>query len=67
MYTILSKREKSCLQLLLRGYTYQEMGKILYINDKTVATHIQSVKNKLGIRKRHEIFSYANDRRLIQL
>jgi len=61
----LSKRESSCLRLMLRGYTYQEMGEMLYINDKTVASHVQSLKHKLGIARRHEIFDYAKKKGLV--
>jgi two-component system invasion response regulator UvrY len=44
----LSPRELEVLQLLLQGYTPTDIAKQLGLNQKTVANHQSSIKQKLG-------------------
>ena len=62
---ILSKREKQCLALLKEGYTYQAIGLRLRLSERTVEHYLDSVKNKLGVDSRSELFLAAD--KLMQL
>jgi DNA-binding CsgD family transcriptional regulator len=55
----LSKREKECLVLLKLGYTYQAIGTQLMLAERTVEHYIDSVKNKLGLETRSELYIAA--------
>ncbi len=56
---LLSKREKDCVFYLLRGKTAKEISKYMNISFRTVETHIQNIKNKLGCESRSDIIEYA--------
>lgn len=55
----LSKREKQCLVLLRQGHTFQAIGAKLKLSARTVEHYIESVKNKLGVDTRSELFLAA--------
>ena len=56
----LSKREKECLLLLKEGNTFESTGEHLEISSRTVEQYINSVKNKLGVQARTELFHIAD-------
>lgn len=55
----LSKREKECLALLSKNRTYQEIGEELNLSTRTIEHYFVSVKNKLNISTRAELFLAA--------
>jgi DNA-binding NarL/FixJ family response regulator len=61
----LTPREREVLRLIARGYTYKELARRLTISPKTVETHVSAVLRKLQLSSRHELTTWANDRRLI--
>jgi DNA-binding NarL/FixJ family response regulator len=48
--SILSPREKEILQLIAEGYTSAEIGKLLFISEKTVEKHRTKLMEKLNVR-----------------
>lgn len=50
LYTNLSNRERQILQLMVEGHSIKEMANSLHISVKTVQTHQQNVRYKLGIK-----------------
>ncbi len=60
----LTARELEVLRHIARGYTYREIGDLLYISVKTVETHVSHVLRKLQLSNRHELTRWAVDRRL---
>jgi DNA-binding NarL/FixJ family response regulator len=55
----LTDRELAVLQLVVDGYTNQEIGLSLGISDKTVEKHLREVFTKLGVASRVEAAVYA--------
>ena len=55
----LSQRERDCLKLFSKGYTHQAIGKSLYLSSRTVEHYLESVKNKLGVTTRPELYLAA--------
>lgn len=51
----LSKREAECMFCLVKGYTAKEVAKELYISNRTVETHINNVKGKLGVLSKSQL------------
>ncbi len=49
----LTDRERDVLRLLAEGLTYGEIGKRLYISDRTVDAHLRSIYPKLEVHSRH--------------
>lgn len=48
----LTRRESETLDLIARGYTYQEVAKLMGVSVSTVQTHIKSIYSKLSVNSR---------------
>jgi LuxR family quorum-sensing system transcriptional regulator SolR len=55
--TIFSDRELDCIKYLLMGKTMREISEKLFISPRTVETHLENIKNKLGCNKKSEAIS----------
>lgn len=62
---ILSRREQQCLVLLREGHTYHSIGKTLGLSERTIEHYLESVKNKLNVETRADLFLIAE--KLVQL
>jgi DNA-binding NarL/FixJ family response regulator len=61
----LTPREREVLRLIARGYTYKEVAARLHLSVKTIETHVSAVLRKLQLSSRHELTTWAADRRLL--
>ena len=50
----LTDREQEVLRLLMKGFTFQEIGNLLGISAHTVTTHVKHIYEKLEVRSRAE-------------
>ncbi len=50
----LTEREREVLALLVKGFTFQEIGDLLGISAHTVTTHVKHIYRKLAVRSRGE-------------
>jgi DNA-binding NarL/FixJ family response regulator len=50
----LTRREREVLQSISQGYRDREIARRLYITEKTVQKHVQSILSKLGVHNRTE-------------
>ena len=50
----LTEREHEVLGLLVKGFTFQEIGELLGISAHTVTTHVKHIYGKLAVRSRAE-------------
>jgi DNA-binding NarL/FixJ family response regulator len=57
----LSPREAQVLRLLVQGHTNQEAADRLMVSVKTIETHRQRLKEKLGLKSRADLFRFAVD------
>jgi DNA-binding NarL/FixJ family response regulator len=55
----LTKREHEILDLMGRGLPHAEIARRLFISPKTVATHVEHILRKLGVRSRAEAVAVA--------
>lgn len=60
----LSPREREVAALIAQGLSNREIARTLLIGHRTVATHVQSVLNKLGVDRRSQIAAWAVSRGL---
>lgn len=51
---VLTEREHEVLALLVKGFTFQEIGELLAISAHTVTTHVKHIYGKLEVRSRAE-------------
>jgi DNA-binding NarL/FixJ family response regulator len=50
----LSAREREVLELIVKGFKYEEIAKLLEVSAATVATHAQHIYRKLAVNSRSE-------------
>jgi two-component system response regulator NreC len=62
----LTEREMDVVKQVAQGRTYKEIGRILHIGDKTVATYRERAAEKLGIKSRAELVRWALDHHLLE-
>lgn len=55
----LSPREKEILPLVAQGFDNRQIGKILFISEKTAKNYITSIRKKLELSNRTQIALYA--------
>ena len=58
----LTVREQEVLRALTKGSTNKEIGESLFISDKTVKTHLNSIFRKLNVTRRLQAILYAISR-----
>ncbi len=49
---MLSERELEVLRLVAEGLTDREIGDVLFVSPRTVATHVARMLDKLGVESR---------------
>ncbi len=59
VFPLLSPRERECLQWMAAGKSDWEIGQILSISEKTVSTHMDRLKHKLGVGTRAQVLVSA--------
>ena len=57
----LTRRECEVLSLVADGRSNREIGKALYISDRTVARHLTNIFHKIGVTSRTQAARYAID------
>ncbi|HEX2728186.1 MAG TPA: response regulator transcription factor, partial [Rubrobacteraceae bacterium] len=55
----LTARETDVLKLIARGMANKQIGRELYIGEKTVKTHVSNILTKLGVNSRTQAALYA--------
>jgi DNA-binding NarL/FixJ family response regulator len=55
----LTNREKEILSCLAKGMTNKQIAKALFVSDKTVKAHLNSIFKKLNVTRRYEAIIFA--------
>jgi DNA-binding NarL/FixJ family response regulator len=58
----LAKREIEVGRLVAEGLSNKQIGARLFISDRTVATHVSNIMNKLGLNSRAQIAVWMTSR-----
>jgi DNA-binding NarL/FixJ family response regulator len=66
-FTTLSPREKEVMKLIAEGYTSVEIGRLLFISDKTVEKHREKLMKKLNVRNLAGLVRLAIKYRLVDV
>lgn len=59
---VLTKREREVAILAARELTNRQIASQLFISERTVATHVHKILEKLGLRSRTQIPAWARER-----
>jgi len=62
--SVLSAREREVATLVATGATNREIGELLHISSRTVATHVEHILAKLGATRRSEIAAWSAGERV---
>lgn len=62
----LTKRETATLDLIARGYTYEEAARLMSVSVSTVQTHIRGIYGKLAVNSRTQAVFEAHKLGLLQ-
>lgn len=57
---VLGKREAEVAQLIAEGLSNKQIGTRLFISERTVATHVGSILNKLGFNSRAQVAAWIS-------
>ena len=60
----LSAREREVAVLVAQGYRNREIAEMLVVSERTAETHVRNIREKLGLRSRAQIASWATERGL---
>ncbi|NJN46536.1 MAG: response regulator transcription factor [Candidatus Competibacteraceae bacterium] len=63
----LTGREQEVLQLIAKGFSYNEIADMLKVSSHTITTHIKKIYQKLSVRSRGEAVFEATQMGLIKL
>lgn len=66
-FSELSEREMEVLELLVKGYSYKQMGLELNISPRTVESHKNNILSKLNLNTTKELISYAIKNQIITI
>lgn len=58
----LSPREREVMELLVRGYSTERIGKDLHISYHTVKTHVYHIYQKVGVHAQQELIDLVEER-----
>ena len=64
MFASLSSREREILTRLAEGCTNIDIGRQLFISEKTVRNHVTRIFEKLGVQSRAQAIVLAKDKHL---
>ena len=66
-HTPLTARERDVLALLARGQTNRQIGRTLFISEKTASVHVSNIIGKLSASGRTEAVAIAHRRGLVPM
>jgi predicted ATPase/DNA-binding NarL/FixJ family response regulator len=62
----LSRREIQVVRVLAAGMTNREIAARLFLSERTVEGHLERIRNKLGVRSRIEVATWAVEHGLVE-
>jgi DNA-binding CsgD family transcriptional regulator len=63
----ITARELECLQCLSQGLTAKEAGNVLQISPRTIESHVQNIKDKLGVSFQNQMLKIFRSSSLVNL
>jgi non-specific serine/threonine protein kinase len=63
---LLSRREREVVTMIAAGMTSKEIAQRLFIAERTAEGHVERIRNKLGVRSRTEVATWAVEHGLKQ-
>ena len=64
-FTILSKREKEVLDLMLQGAQVKDISASLELKSNTISTFKKNILSKIGVKNNIELFKLAQEHNIV--
>ena len=64
-FTILSKREKEVLDLMLQGAQVKDISASLELKSNTISTFKKNILSKIGVKNKIELFNLAQEHNIL--
>jgi two-component system uhpT operon response regulator UhpA len=64
-FSILSKREREVLDLILQGAQVKDISASLELKSNTISTFKKNILSKVGVRNNIELFKLAQEHKII--
>ena len=64
-FSILSKREREVLDLILKGVQVKDISTSLELKSNTISTFKKSILSKTGVRNNIELFKLAQEHKVV--
>ena len=58
----LTMRQREILEKIIEGYTYKEIGELLFISERTVKYHMGQILQKLDLKNKHDLLLHFRKR-----
>jgi len=55
----LNKRQMEVLELVVQGLTYREIGKQLFVSERTIKYHMEKIKENLNLKTQEQVIALA--------
>lgn len=62
----LTEREIEILRYICKGRSNEQIGDLLFVSDKTIATHKRNIMKKVGVKKTSDLILWALDNRVVE-
>lgn len=62
----LTEREVEILRYICKGRSNEQIGDLLFVSDKTIATHKRNIMKKVGVKKTSDLILWALDNRVVE-
>ncbi len=59
---ILSDTQVEIVKLLIKGYTYQQIGNEIFLSERTIKYHIVQIKEKTGLKTQSQLIAYGKEK-----
>ncbi len=58
----LTERQLEVIKLLVKGFTYQEIGSQLFLSERTIKYHMEQIKERLALNSQAQVIAYARNK-----
>ncbi|MFN8417069.1 MAG: response regulator transcription factor [Cytophagaceae bacterium] len=62
----LTEREVEILRYICKGRSNEQIGDLLFVSDKTIATHKRNIMKKVGVKRTSDLILWALDNRVVE-
>lgn len=58
---VLSDTQVEVIRLLIKGFTYQQIGEKIFLSERTIKYHIEQIKERTGLKTQGQLIAYGKE------